>query len=325
MTSRTTLLAVLVLAIHAGSGFAQTQPQTPLHGPVQPYAQQATRPAAAQPAAPAGAAAVVPQNVPTLQRRAPASIRQTFQLTPADQGVVNDVLNRWEELSKDHKRLSIKFNRFEFNATFAESPNKPIHIDHGEARFEAPDKWLWEIKGEYVDGKLVEGQRAERFVCDGKSIHEFNYNDKTVTQHMLANDTSGTDLIKSVLPFLFGPKADDLNRRYAIRLIAFPGLPKDHICIDAWPRFQQEARNYNNAQLILRWSDMQPTGMRLVLPTETDKISYEFTEVKINDNNPLNLLNDPFKVKAPSGWTLHVEQMPSAQVGARPAATTTVK
>ncbi len=344
MTARITLYALLVSLIGISPIFGQYYPQqtgqqnppTASQQPRQQYRQMGPqRPTypANQPTAPPqgayrgtpgqpmppGASAVVPQNTPTLQRRAPQPVASPFQLTPAEQAELDSVLKRWEAASLKHKRIKIEFNRFEFKPDFSPAPGAPLHIDQGKTDLTSSGKWLWNITGEIVNQKLVEGQRAERMVFDGNSIYEFNYSTKTVTQHVLAEDMKGGDMIRAMLPFMFGTDVKKLKERYFIRLSKFPNLPEGHVCIDACPRFLDEARNYKNARMIVDMKKMEPTGLMLILPNGKDSYRYQFTKVDINPKNPLDLINDPFKVKVSSGWKTYVEQMPGPQVSNRPA------
>lgn len=336
MKAPITLFAILLasLAIHGNTTFGQQyQPQPTRQQYSQPagpqrYTQQPTQRPAQAPgyqgqAVPAGASAIVPQNKPTLQRKAPQTVSAPFQLSAAQQAEVDRVLKRWEEASKTHKRIVIEFNRFEFKPAFAppSNPNAPIHIHQGKADFTSSGEWMWSILGEWDGSNVVEGQGAERMVFDGKSIYEFNYSEKVVNQHVLGDNMKGEDMVRAMLPFLFGTDMNDLKKRYLIRLQKASG--EGQICIDAWPRTLEESRNFKRAQMIVDWAKMEPTGLMLTLPNGTDRYSYEFTKVDINPKNlldPLNMLSNPFKVKIPSGWKTHVEQMPDPQTANRAAA-----
>ena len=341
MMARITLIVFLVAAISILHNTAfgqqyqvpQTRQQYPQPAGPQRYTQQPAQSPAQTPAqsqyrgsagqtVPQGASAIVPQNTPRLERRVPQTVQAPFQLTSAQQAEVDRVLKRWEDVSKTHKRIVIEFNRFEFKPALASAanPNAPLHVDQGRADFTSSGKWMWSIRGEWVGSKVVEGQRAEKMLFDGESIYEFDYAGKVVNQHILSEDMQGEDMVRAMLPFLFGTDMNELKRRYFIRLSKAPN--EGQICIDAWPRFLDEARNYKSARMIVDWAKMEPTGLRLVLPNGTDSYSYEFTEVDINPKNPLdplNLLSDPFKVKVPSGWTTHVEKLADTQVSSRPA------
>jgi len=345
MTPRIALYAFLASLVGTccNSAFGQYYPQQPAQqysqpaGPQQPAYPPAQRPMqpSPQPQAayqgqpqgayqgapgepvPPGAAALVPQNVPTLERRTPQPVYAPFQLTPAEQAEVDSVLKRWEEASRKHKRIAIEFFRLEFRPDH--KADGPLFIDQGEADFTAEGKWLWHVEGEYKDGKVVKGQREEKMLFDGRSIYVFEYDNKKVNQQIIAADMKGEDMIRAMLPFMFGTDVKVLKERYLIRLLKFPGLPEGQVCIDAWPRYLDEAKNYKNARMIVDLTKMEPTGLMLILPNGKDSYRYQFTKVDVNPRNPLPA-RDPFDFKLPQGWEVYVEQMPSGEVSNRPAA-----
>jgi hypothetical protein len=345
MTARITHIALLVslIGISYGSAFGQYYPQQSgqqnpqaagqqQYGPQRPSYPPAQRPmqppaptqgpyqgAPGQPMPP-GASAIVPQNTPTLERRAPHTANAPFQLTAAEQAEVDAVLKRWGEASQKHKRITLVFYRFE-NGPNERAEIVQKHLDQGRADLTSSGKWLWHIQGEITDRGLVEGQREEKILCDGQSIYEFNFSGKTVTQHILAEDMRGDDMVRAMLPFLFGTDLRRLRERYFIRLLKFPNLPEGHVCIDAWPRFLEEAQNYANARMIVDMAKMEPTGLMLTIPGGKISYRYQFDQVHINPKNAIEIINDPFKFKLPSSdWKTYVEQMPAAEMSNRPVA-----
>ncbi len=280
---------------------------------------------------PQGAGAIVPPNQPRLQLRRPAQIPGApFQLTPPQQAQVAAVLNAWEKKSSQVVRFETSFYRFEYDATFGQA-DKPLHMDLGEAKYAAPDRGMFRTVGEMVDwqwiegrpsgGRLVEGQRAEQWVCDGKSIFAYDFQRKLVTQHKLPPELQGRSIVDGPLPFLFGAEAKKLQRRYWVRLVTPAPVQSSQVWIDAWPRFQTEAASFRNAQVILSLPQMQPLGIKIYQPGGRQATAYQFFNVKINDNNLLGFLKgDPFKGKVPRGWQKVVEEVATAQAGPQAAA-----
>lgn len=267
-------------------------------------------------AVPPNATAIAPQDK-TTQRRTLQTLKAPFQLTQAEQAQVDSVLTRWEQASQNHKRIVLEFNRFEFKRAFSVASNTPMHIDRGEMGFTSSGEWMWHIDGEWVGEKLVEGQRAERMVFDGESVYEFDYRRKTVSQFILAEDQlimakAMNELMGRVWrPFLFAIDMADLKERFFIRLLKLPD--KEQICIDAWPRRLEEARNCRNMRMIIDASKMEPVGLMVTLPNGTDDYRYQFTKVEINPTIPVDLSHDPFKVKVPSDWRTYVVEIPNTQ------------
>ena len=130
----------------------QRYTQQPAQRPAQSVAQpQGYRPATRQ-GTPPGASAIVPQNTPRLERKAPQTVNAPFRLTPAQQAEVDRVLKRWEEASKSHKRIVIEFNRFE-GQTSVRPPRQAQHAHPHRSRqsgFRLRRQVLWSIRGEWV-------------------------------------------------------------------------------------------------------------------------------------------------------------------------------
>ena len=344
MTARFSLYAILVLLIGLSSApafgqqyYPQQQPaqqypqaagpqrpvyQQPAQGPTQPVAQpQQTYPRRPAQTVPANAAAVIPQNTPTLQRRNPAPVNKPFpQLTPAQQAELDAVLTRWEEASRKQKRITIEFNRFEFKPAFApaNNPRAPVRINQGRADFDASGKWMWKIDQDWDNGKFVESAIPEHMVCDGQAIYEYDKANTRVTKHVMSDEMKNENMVRAMLPFLFSTDMSKLKNRYFLSLL--PQSDPNAVCIQAEPRYQNEAANFRYARMMLDLKKMEPTGMQIVLPNGTDSFSYQFTKVEINPRNPTELFSDPFKAKIPDRWDVVVEQMSEMEMTNRPPA-----
>ena len=53
----------------------------------------------------------------------------------------------------------------------------------------------------------------------GQSIFEYKFNDKKLVERPLPPEMRGERIADGPLPFLFGPKADEMKARYWIRVI----------------------------------------------------------------------------------------------------------
>jgi len=272
----------------------------PMPAPGQGYVPP--RPPAARPDQP-----VVPQN-PTFHRRPPQPpTAAPFTLTAHQQAQVDWVLRAWEQRSAGIKTFECSFTRFEYDGVFGD-PNKPRFIDEGRIKFAAPDKGMFQ----------VDGARAEHWICDGTSIFEYNFQKKQLIQYKLPPELQGKAIADGPLPFLFGAKADKLKQRYFLRLVTPPGV-QGQVWLEAWPRFQQDAANFKQAQLILTTSDMQPFALQTNLPNGKSRTVYRFTDVKVNTNDLLRFLKgDAFRARTPLGWQKIVEEPPAATAARAP-------
>lgn len=242
--------------------------------------------------------------VPTLRQRSPAAEQPTapFQLTPQHQAYLDRVLQAWEQRSSNVKTFECDFTRWEYDPVFGDA-DKPKHTDTGHIKYAAPDKGRFE----------VEGDRAEKWICNGKSIFEYNHTKKQLIEYKLPPHMQGKAIANSPLPFIFGAKADELRRRYFMRVVT-PADVKGQIWLEAYPKLQQDAANFKRTELILTGKDMTPHALQIYLPNGKNRTVYQFSNIVIN--NPLRFFKgDPFHALTPPFWKKIVEENETAQAG----------
>ncbi|NQU21531.1 MAG: TIGR03009 domain-containing protein [Candidatus Nealsonbacteria bacterium] len=300
----------------------------------QPRPYQGTTPGARPPARPTQP--VVPQN-PALRPRTlgqaipgrPATATQLppartqpvqqqpaipFRLTPQEETYLDRVLNVWEQHSGKVKTFSCDFTRFEYDPVFG-SADGPRFVDEGEIKYKTPDKGMFRVLKTLKKGKRlnIEPERADHWICDGKSAFVYDHKTKNLREFKLPPDMQGKAITNGPLPFLFGAEAAKLKQRYYMRVITPPDV-KDQLWLEAYPRWQQDAANFKRVELILTIKDMMPSALQTYAPNGKNRTVYQFSKLKANDNDPLEFLRgDPFRASTPLGWKKVVEQTPAEQ------------
>jgi TIGR03009 family protein len=302
MTLRFGLSAVLALGLIAGSALAQQiVPQgggspRPAGNPDQPVAARLPTLERREPQTQLPNAQSPNAQPPLAQQTSPAP----FQLTPEEEQQVDRVLQAWEKRSAAVKTFECNFTRFTYNLVFGQ-PDQPI-VDTGVIRYGSPDKGLYQ----------VDGERAEQWICDGKSIFEYNYPKKQLIERTLPPELQGRAIANGPLPFLFGAQAQQLKQRYWIRIITPPANRAQETWLEVYPRFQQQAADFSKADLILTNQNMVPAALQLHSLNGKDRTAFAFEKIVIND--PMGWLkSDPFRASKPLGWEKIVEQTPVAQ------------
>jgi len=220
------------------------------------------------------------------------------------------VLRAWEQRGETVETFECDFARLEYNPVFGPK-DAPAHTDQGMLMYSAPDKGLFEVTGEVVDGRLVKGQRAEKWVTDGKSIYAYDYQKRQVIEHPLPPEMQGKNIVNGPIPFLFGSKADDLKRRYWIRLIT-PKEARSQTWLEVHPKYQEDASNYRRVDVILNNETMLPLAIQVHATNGKNRTVYNFGKPLVND--PLRIFKgDPFRGGTPFGWKRVVEQLPATQ------------
>ena len=297
-------MALLGMAIVAGSAFAQQyKPPTP-DQPVHPQSPQ-LRPRAAQP----------PASQPSQPRQQP---QPPFQLTPQQEAHVDRVLNMWEARNRKIKTFDCRFQRWTYDVVFGR-PGEARFVELGVLKFATPDRGLFRVETTERDGRRVpiEDNRAEHWICDGRSIFKFDPAKKQVIEYQLPPEMRGKAIANSPLPFMFGAEAKTLKQRYYVRIITPPDA-KDQVWLEAYPRYQEDAANFHHAQFIVTMPDMSPFALRLVEPNGKNYTVYQFYDIVVND--PLKFFKgDPFRPFTPLGWQRVVENHQPSQAQRGPA------
>jgi TIGR03009 family protein len=306
MDVRSVAAVLIGLVLIAAPALAQTQPARGNDYPAvgAPEPDQPVRP-----------------QMPVLERRAdqqptaqqaPQPPRPPFTLTPQEQAEVDHVLDLWEQRNNKIKTFDCEFTRWTYDAVFGR-PNEPKFVDMGILRYEAPARGMFRVERTEQGGRSVpiDNARAEHWICDSQSVFEYSHVKKQLIEHKLPPELQGKAIVDSPLPFLFTSSAEKLKQRYWIKVVPLPDV-KDQIWLLAYPRFQQEARNFHCAEFVLQRDGMSPFAMNLVQRNGKDRIAYQFSNVVIND--PLRLFKgNPFQAKMPLGWQKIVEDSAAEQ------------
>jgi TIGR03009 family protein len=262
--------------------------------------------------------------VPSIQRRPqPRAAGAPFQLTPEEQAQLDRVLQAWEARNSQIKTFECTFVRQTYGAQFVDpnkppAPGQPNREEYGEIKYEAPDKGLF---------RITEPKSGEHWICDGKSICEFDHYKKRVTEYRLPPELQGQGIVDGPLPFLFGASAAKLQERYFLRLITPAEMAQEQIWMEAYPRYQKDAAEFRYARMILDLKQLQPTALQTFEPNGKTNHVYLLQSPKVNAWNPLEKIDtigifkqNPFRPSVPRGWTKVVEEAPAGEPSQQQAA-----
>ncbi len=266
---------------------SQPAQPTPNAQSVQPYQvaqpSRSTRPAAT-PAQTGAASPVLNAFVPP-----PAH----YKLSENEQLKLDEFLTHWENFGKGIKQVSCDVHMMEFDGgVLQQDSKKPVAHNWGLFRFKAPNQLLYHIKGEFsyanVDsgGAAVwkEGQNELKIVLDGKSLTQYDYENKKAIVYPLAEDEQNLDLTmdNGQFPLFFVAKAETLKNRFYLRLVTPEKKRQSEVWIEAFPRYARDAQQFQSIVVILSLKDMQPTYMRKVGVNGKSKTDLKFERVEVN-------------------------------------------
>jgi TIGR03009 family protein len=270
------------------------------------------------PGAPGTAQAGVALQPPVPPQANVGPVAPPFQLSDIEKQQVYTTLKMWEQTSQQVENFNAEFTRLEYDAVFGPGRDKHMIESTGTLSFSKPDKGSFKIDaikrwtkknaqdtsaaapGEYL---LQKDEVGEHWVCDGKAIYEYNHRDKQLVVTRIPETMRGQNISDGPLPFLFGAQADKLDERYWIRT---KESDPSQIWLEAYPKWQADAANYDSVDVMLDRKTMQPKALQVRLPGGQQWHVYVFDAEKTRTNEKnlgawfTGLFSAP---RTPFGWT----------------------
>ena len=123
----------------------------------------------------------------------------------------------------------------------------------------------------------------------------------------------GQQIADGPLPFLFGADADKLKQRYWLKLDQQQNQDASQIWIIALPKFQAQAADFTEVDVILDAKELLPLYMQVWMPNRSHH-TYIFDIKHASVNNPIARFQALFsRPSVPFGWKLVVENIPLQQ------------
>jgi TIGR03009 family protein len=300
--------------------------------------------------APQGPAAPQGQFAPQGQQGPPPAIRREaappripvapFELTEPQQKYLDSILNYWEYKSQQVERFRCQFTRWEYDPVFGPKDKDTAKTESvGTIMYAAPDKGLFKVEkmyhftapqnaGEQPRYEERPGEVGEHWVCDGRSVFEYNHQQKKLIQYQLPDGMQGQAIANSPLPFIFGANARQIKDRFWMRVIT-PAEAKGEYWLEAYPKHRADAVNYQKIWIILDEQDYLPKAIEIYDPTydpnrNRKRTAFLFQNREVNWSlalQKLNLFHKEFYEPAlPSGWKKEVQHYDQAPAPQGPAA-----
>jgi len=209
-----------------------------------------------------------------------------FVLTPEQQAGLDQILLKWEQHSQQVNIFICKFNRWDYNVTFGPANNNYLNGEgKGEIKFKSPDCGVYRVEAmKEWDGKQYTDKKEglDHWVCDGTSIYELQSATKRLIVRELPPGMRGKAIADGPLPFIFGANAATLKRRYLMRDVTPPEFAAKQIWLEAYPRYQSDAANFQRVEFILTREDYSPYALQIYMPMGKDRTVYQFKDIQIN-------------------------------------------
>jgi len=315
----------------------QQRPSSAANGqPLGPYNAGPQNPAATQ-AHPQAQHTAAPPRVAILQQPFP-------QLTEAHQKYLDKILQFWEFKSQKINHYQCEFQRWEYDPVFGprvdvktgQAPHKTF--SKGVIKYAAPDKGLFRVQDiyHYTPAKAAgespqylkrKDEYGEHWVCDGKSVFEFEERNRQLVENKLPAAMQGKAIVDGPLPFLFGAESKKFKARYWVRVVTPPGV-KGEYWLEAWPKRRADAANFKKLTIMIDEKEFLPKAIEVFNPnydarTNPARTVFMFNGRQVNSfSNQIAQLNpfmkSFFNPATPAGWKRIVRDL--SQQGAQQGA-----
>ncbi|HEV7281360.1 MAG TPA: hypothetical protein VGN57_14260 [Pirellulaceae bacterium] len=250
---------------------------------------------------------------------------------------IEELLTHWEQRSAKVRSYNADFNRWVTAPLYG-----PAHtfktFSKGEIRYESPDKGLFRIdctgqwtppadRGEKATWPDMGDAGKEQWICDGKSLFEFDYAQKKLVERQLPPEMQGLPVAEGRLPFAFGPffclfeplpfvfgvKKETIQSRYWLRVTTDKeAQEKGEYRLEAYPKLGDDAVNYDRIEIIIAGCDFQVSAIKICERNNVETI-YQFTNRSSNgsdDPDQVARWRSEFTPATPAGWERIVEPAP---------------
>lgn len=254
-----------------------------------------------------------------------------FVLNEAQQQLLDQILLKWEKQSDKVSTFVCTFTRWEIDPTWGPKQNGYTASEgEGKIKYKSPDRGDYQINkvtrwDEKKAAYIADADSEQHWICDGEAIFEFDAKAKLLKVRPLPPELKGKSIADGPLPFIFGAKAETLKRRYAMRDVTPKESVGKQIWLEAWPKYQADAANFQRAIVVLNEKTFLPEALQIfppgIVPVEGKPqayTAYSFQSPSVN--NPLAILKGDFIPPiTPPFWRRVVVEDPNAK-GETPAA-----
>ncbi len=272
---------------------------------------------------------------------APLPQRPFAELQTDHAQFLDQVLDLWQQSSGQVKQYTSDFRRWDYDQTYCnyrdpqDNRLSAYQVSDGMVRYASPDKGMFETtvvcdftkeegQAPVYKKRKNEQQNHEKWICNGKSIYEFDFTNKKLYEMAIPQEMQGQSLVNSPLPFLFGVEKEVIKERFWIRVITPQQVQETEVWLQAYPKNIEDARNYQRLEIILSRVDWMPQILHIYPPNydeRTNPISrvFEFENRQVNSQlqkfqNFMGFFGRP---TTPLGWD-RVDRMALAEENSNP-------
>lgn len=234
-----------------------------------------------------------------------------FFPTPEEQRELDEFLVRWEEYGKNIKRYDVDFELWIYDPTNPVAiPGKPLKRPFGSFKYIAPNRFVYHVDGEWIEGAKLKRDKnrprivEEKIMIDGKSVFYYDYNAESVRQINIPPELIGKGIADSPLPLIFGARADDMKKRFSMKIVTAPQRRDKEIWLRARPLLMEDRQEFQEIEIRLDKKNLRAIALKKDDVNGKAYDVYVFENVKINNRigQLFEDLKQFFVPEIPKGW-----------------------
>ena len=257
------------------------------------------------------AAQEIPPGMQHMGRSEPTNRVIPFFLTSEEQRTLDEFLVRWERYSASINRYDVNFNLFMYDPTIpGGEANQPHKVTFGYFKYIAnPRRFVYAVEGEWQGDKQIkrEGDKnpqifAEKIIIDEKSVYQYDYNSKTLWQINVPADLIGKGIADNPLPLIFGAKADELKRRFSMKV---ENVSEEMIRLYARPLLPEDQQEFKELEVLIHKNNLVARALRQWSPHGKAYKVFDLRSPVINPASHqtiITIIKDIFTPDVPRGW-----------------------
>jgi TIGR03009 family protein len=212
---------------------------------------------------------------------------------PAEEKVLDGHLQKWEEKMKDVTTLAAQLVRIDKNNTMGDV-TKLVGVAYYMKDGKGPTALNLAILELSPEGKK---EFQERYVCTGDFIYDFKPGQKEIRYYEVPKPKPGQVADDNLLSLLFGMKAEEAKRRYALKLAK---EDQYYIYVDIAPRSAADRSDFQRARLVLNKSTFMPRQLWFQ-HANGNEVMWDIPNLRTDVKLERRAFDAP---KAPAGWKL---------------------
>ena len=234
-----------------------------------------------------------------------------FVLTPAEQKELDEFLVRWEQFGSGIKSFEVDFTSWEYDPVSFPGP-QPAYSAFGFFKYTAPNRFVYHVEGQWVDGKPINGgPKEEKLVIDGDSIFDYQFKSKEVHKYSIAPELLARGFADSPLPIIFGAKADEMKKRFSMKIVTAEDYKGTQVWLQAKPLLIADQQEFLCLEIRIDKKTLRATALK------KDNINGKAYTVFVLDkhkiNPPFEAIRKFFNPDVPRDWMLVVKDPPLPQ------------